>query len=148
MPSYTYTEADKVLDIDTPLVTEANLLLIAGDELEDIDTNESAAFIHTAHTMVVVYLDGYSIPTVLLTEIEKYLAAHFGTLAYPAVQREGLSVLRTTFATKLGLGLQNTRYGQSAIGLDPTGILKDLSDGTVTAPPRITSLGYGVIYGN
>ena len=146
MSGYVFSESSKVLDYETPLVTKSQLLLVTGDELEDIDDDEATAFINTAHIMLVANLDGYGIPTVLLTEIEKYLAGHFGTLAYPAVQREGLSVMNTRFATKLGLGLQNTRYGQAAISLDPTGNLKKLSDGEKTIKASITSLGWGRLY--
>jgi len=146
MQQYSYDASTTALVIETPLATKAQLLLVAGDEIDEVTDDEAASFIMTAHVMVCTYLDGYGIPTVLLTEIEKYLSAHFGTLAFPAVQREGLAVMTNSFATKLGLGLQNTRYGQSAIALDPTGNLKKLSDGEKSISVSITSLGSGRIY--
>lgn len=53
--------------------------------------------------------------------------------------------MSASYFGKLGLGFQNTRYGQSAIALDPTGTLKDLSDGKRPAVVRLTSLGSGIL---
>jgi len=144
--AYTYLEANKVLDTTVPLVTEAQLLLVCGDEIDDLLPAESASFINTAHIMLCVMLDGYSLPNLLLIEIEKYLSAHYATLAYPAIQREGLAGMSTSFATKIGYGLQNSRYGQTAISLDPTGRLQELSDGKKSLNAMITNIGAGRDY--
>ena len=144
--SYTYLEANENLDIETPLVTKAQVLLVSGDEIDDMTDPESVSFINTAHVLLVTILDGYSLPNLVLIEIEKYLAAHYATLAYPSIQRERLSVLTSTIVSKIGLGLQNTRYGQGAISLDPTGRLQEISDGKMSKQVKVTSLGNGVAY--
>jgi len=144
--TYTYTEANENLDIETPLVTKAQVLLVSGDEIDDMSDDEATSFINTAHVLLVTILDGYSLPNLMLVEIEKYLAAHYATLAYPSIQRDRLSVMASTIVSKIGLGLQNTRYGQGAISLDPTGRLQEISDGEIAKTVKLTSLGNGVAY--
>lgn len=143
---YTFSETKRVLDLETPLITRDQLLLICGDEIEDMTEDQSTSFITTAHVMLVSVLDGYGIPVILMTEIEKYLGGHFATLAFPSIQRDRLGPMSSTVFGKLGLGLQNTRYGQTAISLDPTGILKELSDGVKRPQVRLTSIGSGKIH--
>jgi len=144
--TYAYTEANENLDIETPLVTKAQVLLVSGDEIDDMSDDEATSFINTAHVLLVTILDGYSLPNLMLVEIEKYLAAHYATLAYPSIQRDRLSVMASTIVSKIGLGLQNTRYGQGAISLDPTGRLQEISDGEIAKTVKLTSLGNGVAY--
>ena len=141
--TYPYVEANANLEIGTPLVTKEQVLLCAGDELDDMTDPEATSFIFTAHVLIVTMLDGYSLPDELLVEIEKYLAAHYGTLAYPSIQRERLAVMATTIVAKIGLGLQNTRYGQAAISLDPTGVLQEISDGKQRILVQMLSVGNG-----
>jgi len=144
--TYTYTEANENLDIETPVVTKAQVLLVSGDEIDDMSDDEAVSFINTAHVLLVTILDGYSLPNLILIEIEKYLAAHYATLAYPSIHRDRLSVMSSTIVAKIGLGLQNTRYGQAAISLDPTGRLQEISDGEIAKIAKLTSLGNGVAY--
>lgn len=144
--AYEYNEQNKVLDLDAPLITKEQVLLIAGDEIEDMSDDEAVSFINTAHVLICSVLDGYGVPTVLLVEIEKYLAGHFGTLAFPSIQRERFAVMSSSIGMKLGLGLQNTRYGQSAISLDPTGKLKELSDGKQSVKVGVTNIGKSSYY--
>lgn len=144
--SYTFSETNKTLDFATPLVTKAQVLLICGDEIDDMSDDEAESFINTAHILLCSVLDGYGLPSLLLIEIEKYLAGHFGTLAFPSIHREGLAGLSSSIVAKVGLGLQNTRYGQSAISLDPTGKLKEISDGKLIPNVRMSSIGYQKTY--
>lgn len=143
--TYEYSDLNKVLDLESPLVTRTSLLLVCKEIDEDTPETETISFINSAHVLVCNTLDGYGISTTLITEIERYLAAHFAVLAYPSVQREQIGPMSNSFFGKLGTGLENTRYGQSAIAMDPTGILKEFSDGKRRIRVRMTSLGSGVI---
>ena len=143
--TYEYSDLNKVLDLETPLVTRTSLLLVCKEVDEDTPETETISFINSAHVLVCNTLDGYGISTTLIAEIERYLAAHFAALAYPSVQREQIGPMSNSFFGKLGTGLENTRYGQSAIAMDPTGILKEFSDGKRRIRMRMTSLGSGII---
>jgi hypothetical protein len=143
--TYEYSDLNKVLDLETPLVTRTSLLLGCKEIDEDTPETETISFINSAHVLVCNTLDGYGISTTLITEIERNLAAHFAVLAYPSVQREQIGPMSNSFFGKLGTGLENTRYGQSAIAMDPTGILKEFSDGKRRIRVRMTSLGSGII---
>lgn len=142
--TYEYSDLNKVLDLESPLVTRTSLLLVCKEIDEDTPETETISFINSAHVLVCNTLDGYGISTTLITEIERYLAAHFAVLAYPSVQREQIGPMSNSFFGKLGTGLENTRYGQSAIAMDPTGILKEFSDGKRRIRVRMTSLGSGI----
>ena len=143
--TYEYSDLNKVLDLETPLVTRTSLLLVCKEIDEDTPETETVSFINSAHILVCNTLDGYGISTTLITEIERYLAAHFAVLAYPSVQREQIGPMSNSFFGKLGTGLENTRYGQSAIAMYPTCILKEFSDGKPSIRVRMTSLGSGII---
>lgn len=143
---YTYTSGAAVLDIETPLVTRADLLLICKEIDEDTPEAETTAFIADAHTLAVTLIDGYGIPTALMTLIEKNLAAHFAVQAYPSVSRTGLGPMSQSFAVKTGNeGLAVSRYGQTAISLDPTGTLARYSAGKGQKSPVMRSIGSGIL---
>ena len=142
-PPFTYSKDKLSLDVNTPLVTRAQLLTICKEIDEDAPEEETTSFITTAHDFLVGVLDGYGIPDTLMSQIALYLSAHFAVLSYPSVSREQLGPMSQSFFGKLGLGLENTKYGQSALSLDPTGVLKDLSDGKRRQIVGLWSLGTG-----
>ena len=141
---YSYSEDRRALDVNAPLVTRDQLLAICKEIDEDTPEKETDSFIETAHVMLVDALDGYGVSGVLLGQIALYLTAHFAVLSYPAVSREQFSIMSESVFGKLGLGLENTRYGQSALALDPTGVLADLSKGKPRQRVGFWSLGNGV----
>ena len=143
--SYTYSEAAKVLDEDVPLVTVEMLLLICKEIDTDTPDAETESFIADAHTLVCSLLDGWGVVTSLLTLIEKNLAAHFAALTYPSTLRETLGPMSSAYALKVGMGLEATRYGQTAVALDPTGKLKDFSDGKGKKSVVMYSIGSGIL---
>ena len=143
--SYTYSESAKVLDEDTPLVDRDDLLLVCKEIDEDTPEAETTAFIADAHTLMCALLDGWGVPSSILTLIEKQLAAHFAALTYPSTVREGLGPLSTSYSLKAGMGLEASRYGQTALALDPTGVLKDFSDGNRKRPVIVRSIGSGIL---
>jgi hypothetical protein len=85
-----------------------------------------------------VILSGYGISTTLITEIERYLAAHFAVLAYPSVQREQIDN-EQFLLWKIGnrFGKYTLRSKRDSYG--PTGILKEFSDGKRRIRMRMTS---------
>ena len=142
-PSFTYSKDNLRLDINVPLVTRAQLLEICKEIDEDTPEEETSSFILTAHTLLVSLLDGYGLPDGLMARIALYLSAHYAVTTYPAVSREQVGPLSSSYFGKLGLGLQNTRFGQTAMSLDPTGVLTDLSNGKVRRKAGLYNLGNG-----
>lgn len=138
---YEYSAASKTLDESTPLVTRADLLLICKEIDEDTAEGETTEFINTAHIFVCNYVDGYGVAASLLTQIEKYLAAHFATITYSAIQRQTMGPMSQAFVTKIGMGLSQTRYGQMAMSLDPTGSLENMRKRRIS----LTSIGSGIL---
>lgn len=102
-----------------------------------VHTSLSDAAIQAAIDVAQLVIDQHlaSVPDqVLLDEIHRQLAAHFAVLNEErgelAAQRAG--AVEETYArpgnTRVGagLGLSETRYGRTAIALDPTGALSAL----------------------
>lgn len=89
-------------------------------------------FIRTASLLVDEHLAPISpaLGASLLKEIETYLAAHFITLYEPRVKREDGGSVGFSYegAAKDGaMGLSSSRYGQTAMMLDPSGTLSALN---------------------
>lgn len=138
---YSYNEANRVLSETVPLVTRAEVLLICKEIDEDTPVDETTSFIGTAHAFLYDQLDGYGITLALMKQIELYLSAHFATLTYSTVSRRGMGPMAESFALKVDLGFNATRYGQMAMSIDPTGRLADPRKKQV----RMLSLGSGVV---
>jgi hypothetical protein len=114
----------------TPLITDAELREICAELDEDTD---STIFINNAHTMM---LDLYSGSTLFLPDrlklIELYLAAHFVAITYTPTASEAIvGKVQQSFQYKVGLGFEQTKYGQQALAL---------SNGTVAS--RRVSINY------
>lgn len=58
--------------------------------------------------------------------IERWLSAHFAAIYSPRVRAESVSSLNTVFESKIGFGLDLTRYGQQVKLLDSSGALAAL----------------------
>ena len=142
--SWTYDSATKTLDEQTMLATRDMVLKICKEIDADTPEAETASFIESAHVLLCSVLDGYGVPTPLMTQIEKYLAAHFAAIAYPVVKREGLGPMSRSYESKVNLRLDNTKYGQQALALDPTGRLSELSAGAPKKAVVGYSLGNGI----
>lgn len=138
---YTYDETKKVLDIAVPLTNKSELLAICKEVDESTDTIELDMFINTAHIVVVENLDGYSLSTERLTAIERYLAAHFAAITYAQAVFESVGKVQASYSMKIALNLDQTRYGQQAKFLDPTGELGTLNEEKVKKQYGITWLG-------
>lgn len=97
-------------------------------------------FIETAANLVdrVAAADS-TVSSATLELIERYLSAHFYTLRDPRPTSERAGPVGASYQSRVDLGLKTSHYGQMAITLDPTGVLKALSEGTRRA--GVTWLG-------
>jgi hypothetical protein len=77
----------------------------------------------------------------ILAQIEKWLAAHFVAVRDPRITEEELGEGRARYAVPTGgKGLEATVYGKQAMVLDHKGILKEISETTMTAKIEVIEL--------
>ena len=89
-------------------------------------------FLTTANILVTTNLASSGLSDTLLTEIEKYLAAHLSSIRSKYGIRTKIGEADTWTGYKGGLGLDATPYGETAKMLDTTGTLENLlGKGTV-----------------
>jgi len=106
-------------------VTDADII-----ELIDIDSTENLdPFINAANELVTELCSDSGYTAIRLAMIEAWLAAHFFMLrdqtVSPASERAG--EVGITYQYKIGLMLQQTKQGQTAMLLDTDGNLAALS---------------------
>lgn len=107
---------------------------VTTSDVRDIMTDSVASdkditpHIDVANLMVTEDLGEQGLSDARLLQIEKWLSAHFVTID---VEKGGLNRIRTGEASegysapsRLGKGLEMTRYGQQVMMLDTTGILR------------------------
>lgn len=104
---------------------------VTSEEVKEIlETTETVftTWINTANVQVNFLLStpGLVTNSDLLEQIELYLAAHYFRIKELQEQRSKTGDSEGTFFGKAGMGLDFTPYGQQAIGLDPSGTLRDL----------------------
>lgn len=87
------------------------------------------AFINTANQLVENLLVGQGLGEETLTEIEKYLTAHFMTLLEPKAHSEQIDTeYRVTYQGQTKMRLEASFYGQTALLLDSSGSLQRASE--------------------
>lgn len=88
-------------------------------------------FILVANVLVTEHLTTLGMSTVLLAEIERYLAAHLTALHNDERQflEQKLGDATDTYAGTFGKGLDLTQWGQSVKMLDSSGVLASLGTG-------------------
>ena len=99
-----------------------------------------ASMIDTANVYVNTHLDGYGYSDDMLEKIELYLSAHF-----VAITEEGGALKYSKYGdasdawdtSKLGGGLNSTRFGMTALSLDTSGILANVGSASFKAEFRI-----------
>lgn len=106
-------------------VTEADVRTIIDTTL---GVGEIDPFITTANLIVEGYLASTTLTETVLTEIEKYMAAHCLSVKDQRVKSEKIDVLSFTYTGTFGDGLKLTQYGQMAILLDTTGTLGRMAE--------------------
>lgn len=95
----------------------------------DVDEEDDVSpFIESANMLVtdVCTNSGYS--DAKLELIERWLSAHFYAIMRPRAFLEQADVIREQIESKVGLGLDVTRYGQQAKLLDTAGNLAALDN--------------------
>ncbi len=95
-------------------------------DVEDIDL---APFITAASALVdeIAEPSGHTDARLLL--IETWLAAHFFTVRSPRPVQEAAGSVQQTNQSKVDLGLSTSHYGQHAMILDTSGLLRAISLG-------------------
>jgi hypothetical protein len=106
--------------VTTPRVNPADVRNIFLTEATDA---ELKAWIHVAHRLVEDTLVGEDVSDETLTEIERQLSAHYTTIDYRMAGSTSIGPTDIDYDTEVGLYLNQTRYGQAAKTLDPTGLL-------------------------
>ena len=101
----------------------------------DLSDGQVNAFINTAHLLVAEEISNQGLSEDRLTEIEKYLAAHFSSLRDPRVSRETTGGYSYDVQGRTDLGLDATLYGQQVKLLDKSGRLSAAS-----MPKQIASI--------
>ena len=120
-----------------PRATDADI-----NALMDTTGEVYTSFIATANLIVNEDLEtSGEYTTSRLTEIEKYLAAHFATIAKErgGLRRDSMGDAAQSYQdiSPKFAGLMSTRFGQQAVALDTTGILSSLSTGRLRAEFRV-----------
>lgn len=105
-------------------ISVADLIEIYDTELTNA---QLAAFVNSAHYVIQANLLSSGLDSNILTEIHKYLAAHFASLRDQRLQAERVADVSYTYQGKTGMYLEATHYGQMALTLDTSGTLANLA---------------------
>ena len=104
-------------------------------EIIATDLTDLSAYITAANILVTSELTASGLSNAHLKEIERWLAAHFVSIKDPIVSKEKIGDAEVTYASggmtytnamKDAAGLNSSPYGQQALILDTTGILRGL----------------------
>lgn len=98
------------------------------EEIIDIDSaiTSIAGHITGANQLVTAKLSNVGYTAAQLKEIERWVAAHFVCIQDPRTKQEAIGSSQATFERpKVGVGLNGTSYGQTALLLDTSGLLGD-----------------------
>ncbi len=110
--------------------------------IDDNSLVDIAPFIDAA-TAVTDYVasedSGSALTDALLLQIESYLAAHFYEHLDPQYSSKKTGKAEAKFQGEFGMGLDSSKWGQTAKMLDVTGTLARLSKGD--AVPSVSWLG-------
>ena len=105
-----------------------------------IDTNRlTTEFIVTAELIVSEDLAGQGYSAARIDQITLYLAAHFVALTEERgnLTKHQKGDALEEYAMELGSGFASTRYGQQALNLDTSGILKTQTSKALQAQFRV-----------
>ena len=86
-----------------------------------------SAFVNSAHYLIQANLLSSGLSNDILTEIHKYLAAHFASLRDQRIESERVADVSMKYQGKTDMGLNATFYGQTALMLDTSGSLANLA---------------------
>jgi hypothetical protein len=103
-------------------LTAAQVNAIMEDSSSMIGFN-LAPFISASHQYVEERLGSTDLSETLLTEIERWVAAHFATVKRRRTTREKIGPAEDEYTLRPGEGIMMTDYGQMAVSLDTSGRL-------------------------
>lgn len=108
--------------------TVEDVRLILTEDNTDLTDEQIISFINSASLFVTTNLLGSGLTEEVLTDIEKWLTAHFisATLLRPT-KKEKAGSAEAEYYNVLGQNLLSTAYGQVVLTLDSTGTLAALS---------------------
>jgi len=127
----TASDVKDILDVDTTLLSDAQILIFAG----------------MANVLVDTKCTDSALTDTQLTYIEQLLAAHFCCLKNRRTIREEAGSVAESFQHVEDLALDSTEYGQMAMVLDTSGALKQLnnSKGKVTISFSSINMDYDTL---
>ena len=105
-------------------ITVDDLVEILETELTEA---QLSAFVNSAHYLIQANLLSSGLSSDVLTEIHKYLAAHFASLRDQRIESERVADVSMKYQGKTDMGLNATLYGQTALMLDTSGNLANLA---------------------
>ncbi len=106
------------------------------DILDDTGLSDTIieSFIDGANTFVTANLGGKSLSTALLTEIERWIAAHMiASTRERTAKKAGAGGAEIEYTGYWSTGLNGTSYGQMAVTLDTSKTLEALAQGKLAA---------------
>lgn len=110
-------------------ITADEIRPILDEITADFDDPKIETFISTANTFVNTHLGDKNISEAVLREIERWLTAHFVSCLERQAIKEKAGPAEQEFSDIFGEFLMSSTYGQTAIGLDPTGTLLEIAQG-------------------
>ena len=105
---------------------DSSSVRVLPEDVEAIMSSQSFdlwPFIEVANKYVDNQLSSTSLDDETLTQIEKFLAAHFATVRSPLKVSVEVEDAREEYRRASGSNLNSTEYGQVAVSLDTTGTL-------------------------
>jgi len=99
----------------------------------ELDDSVIEKYINSANVFVTGTL-GTTLSEAILTEIEKWMAAHMIVSTRERMSKdEGAGGAYIKWSGQWGMGLNFTPYGQMAVALDTTGVLNNIAKGKSNA---------------
>lgn len=97
--------------------------------LEDTNIEQ---YIDSASALIDVWFKGVSASEDMLSELERWIAAHLiASTKERQAREEGAGGAYIKYSGMYGIGLKSTTYGQTAISLDTTNTLKGITGGAL-----------------
>jgi len=130
------------------MITPDDIRLLFDSSITTSDKSIQS-FIDTATTLVTnAYAKAnVTVDITVQEEVEKYVAAHLlASLRERMAQKEGAGGAEITYMGISGKGFDSTPYGQMALVIDTTGILRTL-EGKRLISKAIKTPNYGLNYG-
>lgn len=100
------------------------------DILDNVDLSETImlSYIDGANVFVTHHLGSKGLSEILLTEIERWMAAHMIAMTRERqIKKAGAGGAEVEYTGYWTYGLLSTNYGQMAVNLDTSGTLQELA---------------------